>query len=216
MRHAGGVLVCPRCGIPLGGTEHELGIAWRCGACRGQSLNFSQFRRMVPEHGARDIWLEAMKRPVTPQQRTRCPECLAAMDAVLIPLNGRTIELDICLLCQRLWLDAQEENGVANPPGKSGKPFSLGTGKGPNTADAETVLTVMRRRERRAKASPDLRWISRCLVESLIAAGVAWVEIGVISGTRFADLLDFRDPIRIRLAIVAGAVWFVLRMLLKR
>jgi Zn-finger nucleic acid-binding protein len=111
VRHASGVLVCPRCAIPLGGREHELGIAWRCGKCRGQSLNFSQFRRMVPEHGARDIWLEAMKHPSVPSRRTRCPECLAAMDAVLIPFRGRSIELEICLPCQRLWLDAQEDAG---------------------------------------------------------------------------------------------------------
>ena len=28
VRHAAGVLVCPRCGIPLRGRDHKLGIAW--------------------------------------------------------------------------------------------------------------------------------------------------------------------------------------------
>jgi Zn-finger nucleic acid-binding protein len=108
VRTGPGLLVCPRCGISLRGTDHDLGIAWRCGPCGGQSLNFSQFRRMVPEHGANDIWLHAATRPDAPRHRTPCPECLAEMDAVLIPFQGRQIELDICQRCQRLWLDFQE------------------------------------------------------------------------------------------------------------
>jgi Zn-finger nucleic acid-binding protein len=104
-----GVLVCPRCGLPLAACEHALGIAWRCGYCHGQSLNFSQFRRMVPEDGANNLWATARERPQTPGQRTRCPECRADMDAVFIPLHRRTAELDICRPCQRLWLDRQED-----------------------------------------------------------------------------------------------------------
>jgi hypothetical protein len=30
------------------------------------------------------------------------------MDSVDLPVNGRAVELDICLPCQRLWLDRQE------------------------------------------------------------------------------------------------------------
>ena len=116
VRHAAGVLVCPRCGIPLRGREHELGIAWHCHACGGQSLNFSQFRRMDPEHGANDIWNEAAARPRTPPRRTKCPECLAGMDAVLISFRGHSIALAICRPCQRLWLDPLEEAGILPAP----------------------------------------------------------------------------------------------------
>ena len=114
VRHASGVLVCPRCEIALRGSDHELGIAWRCGRCQGQSLNFSQFRRLIPRHGADDIWQKVTANPLAPRRQTLCPECLARMDAVQIPLRGRPVELDICRPCQRLWLDRQEEPVVAS------------------------------------------------------------------------------------------------------
>jgi Zn-finger nucleic acid-binding protein len=116
LRHSAGVLVCPRCGIPLQGGDHELGIAWRCRACGGQSLNFSQFRRLVPERGANEIWLEAAAKPGIPKSHTRCPECLAAMDAVQIPFRGGSVELDICRRCQRLWLDRHEDSAIPSLP----------------------------------------------------------------------------------------------------
>lgn len=122
LRSGAGMLVCPRCGIPMHGNDHDLGIAWRCKACGGQSLNFSQFRRMVPEHGANDIWLQAANRPNAPKHPTECPECQAGMDAVLIPFRGAHVELDICRACQRLWLDRQEHEATPSlalaPPGE--------------------------------------------------------------------------------------------------
>jgi Zn-finger nucleic acid-binding protein len=105
-----GTVFCPRCGNPLQGCGHSLGIAWRCRTCGGQSLNFSQFRRMVPRYGADAIWNTATARPVPPLRRTLCPECGCPMAAVCIPLNGRQVELDICQPCQRLWLDPQAED----------------------------------------------------------------------------------------------------------
>ena len=108
VRHLYGTMTCPRCGRQLLPSEHAQGIAWRCRGCGGQSLNFSQFRRMVPEHGANAIWESASVRPVPPRRRTLCPECHTGMGSVDLPVNGRAVELDICLPCQRLWLDRQE------------------------------------------------------------------------------------------------------------
>lgn len=113
MRHLFGTMLCPRCGRALDGCDHTLGIAWRCVQCGGQSLNFSQFRRMIPQHGANAIWDSATARPVPPRRRTPCPECHSGMAAVNLPLNGRMVELDICLPCQRLWLDRQEDGEAA-------------------------------------------------------------------------------------------------------
>jgi len=167
LRHAAGVLVCPRCAVPLQGGDHELGIAWRCDSCRGQSLNFSQFRRLVPEEGARDIWLEAMKRPIAPPQRTCCPECRAAMHAVLIPFRGRNVELDICLPCQRLWMDAQEEEAAAMLPAISCAPHAPGAGRGLNSADTEAILTALERREHRQLRHRQRTWRIAAIILSL-------------------------------------------------
>lgn len=103
------VPVCPRCHLLLKGGKHATGIAWRCEGCGGESLNFSQFRRLIPELQANEIWMTAMEHPVAPRRRARCPECRRDMAAVLVPFQGRHIELDICRTCQRLWMDHQEQ-----------------------------------------------------------------------------------------------------------
>lgn len=103
--------VCPRCAINLRGEKHATGIAWRCPACGGQSLNFSQFRRMIPGARVDDIWLTATAEPVISPHRGKCPECRRIMHAVLVPWQNREIELDLCRPCQRLWMDNAE-----NPP----------------------------------------------------------------------------------------------------
>ncbi len=115
-------LTCPRCGTELQALRHETGLAWRCSGCGGQSLNFSQFRRMVPEPQANTIWETAMARPAAPRRRSLCPECRRDMAAVIIPLPpARELELDICRNCQRLWLDRQQQLAghlaAAGPPG---------------------------------------------------------------------------------------------------
>lgn len=64
---------------------------------------------MVPETHVDEIWVTITEQPVTAPNRTRCPECRRLMLAVLVPLQDREIELDICRPCQRLWLENQEK-----------------------------------------------------------------------------------------------------------
>jgi Zn-finger nucleic acid-binding protein len=101
-------MTCPRCGRQLNGARHETGIAWRCEGCGGQTLNFSQFRRLIPEPQANSIWERVMEKPARPRVRSLCPECRRDMAAVYVPSGGRRLELDICRSCQRVWLDSQE------------------------------------------------------------------------------------------------------------
>ena len=142
---AAGVMLCPRCRLPLEGCDHEQGIAWRCARCGGQSLNFSQFRHMVPESGANAIWENATARPDPPRQRTRCPECQADMAAVHFPLHGHEVELDICRQCQRLWLDQQQEAdrplNITQEPIPRPRPWSaaLGHRRTPEGSDRAPV-----------------------------------------------------------------------------
>ncbi len=104
----GMTMSCPRCRSALKADKHDTGIAWRCLSCGGQSLNFSQFRKLVPEPKANGIWEDAMLHPRAPRRRTLCPECERDMAAVLIPMAERELELEVCRNCQRLWLDSQE------------------------------------------------------------------------------------------------------------
>ena len=96
---------CPRCGGGLAPGKHDTGIAWRCLKCGGESLNFSQFRRMIPDEQVDVIWWTAKERPVAAPGGTACPECRRPMLAVLIPYREEELELDICQGCQRLWRD---------------------------------------------------------------------------------------------------------------
>jgi hypothetical protein len=107
---------CPLCGCRLHPLRHLTGIAWRCSSCGGQSLNFSQFRRLIPEHNAREIWLDAMLHPDAPSHPLRCPECRRQMCAVFIPLREKQIELALCQACQRLWLEPQEDTRTLRVP----------------------------------------------------------------------------------------------------
>ena len=63
---------------------------------------------MIPCLHANEIWMTAMEQPAAPRWQTGCPECRRDMTAVLIPYQGREVELEICRGCQRLWLDNQE------------------------------------------------------------------------------------------------------------
>lgn len=101
-------MTCPRCRMALEPCRHRRGIAWRCAGCGGQSLNFSQFRRMVPDYHANDIWEAVILHPLVPRREARCPECRREMSAVLLSVHQRDVELDVCRDCQRLWLDRQE------------------------------------------------------------------------------------------------------------
>ena len=209
VRHAQGTLLCPRCDIPLRGSDHALGIAWRCGACGGQSLNFSQFRRLVPEQGANDIWLQATVRPLAPRRPTACPECQAGMDAVHIPLRGTLLELDLCRLCQRLWLD--------QPVAEPSEPGSL--------AVAVSTPAVARPRRwfgKQPPSAPDLRSRGEAMFSLLehqadraqeyrSNRGRTWVTIaGIIGGALLLGLSTrgSSSDVNFRIAASGAALLF--------
>lgn len=217
IRHADGVLVCPRCEIPLRGSDHELGIAWRCGRCQGQSLNYSQFRRLVPEAGANDIWLEVATHPLRPRERTRCPECLADMDAVVIPLHGRSVELDICRPCQRLWLDRQEQGESATPglvrvsaalPVERRRGWfgaRAPAGESVSSAQREALFSALERNADGVERKLEHRLTVRFTLYGMVAAGVCYLLCWWVPSV-----------IRFRIATAAGLAVFALRLLRRK
>jgi hypothetical protein len=101
-------LECPRCRDRLLPTEEEAGMIWRCRQCRGISLNFSQFRKLVPAWHANRIWESAIAGPRLASPEVRCPECRRPMNAVDGRLPAGVLALKLCLVCQRLWMDAAD------------------------------------------------------------------------------------------------------------
>ncbi|MES2709028.1 MAG: hypothetical protein V4726_20700 [Verrucomicrobiota bacterium] len=134
-------MLCPRCRIPLNSRPHATGVAWGCGRCAGQSLNFSQFRKLLPQLQANEIWLTVMENPVVPQKRACCPECRTAMAAVLIPLESGGTQLDVCPPCQRLWMD---------PPARQARQLEEGLLAPGLREELPVVKMEGRRQERRA------------------------------------------------------------------
>lgn len=156
---------CPRCGGGLAPGRHETGIAWRCFKCGGESLNFSQFRRMIPEEQVDLIWWTAKGKPVASPQGTACPECRRPMLAVLIPFREVELELDICQGCQRLWRDGPAA-ARANPR------LNIGCG-----AAAKPPVLEMRPRPARPRRRGEGRMTGRSAVgskSSLITLLAGW------------------------------------------
>jgi uncharacterized protein YbaR (Trm112 family) len=117
-------LECPRCRGGLAATEEAAGIVWRCGQCRGISMNFSQFRKLVPAWHANRIWEAALRDPRRAQPAVCCPECRRFMNALEARLPAGVLDLKLCLSCQRLWMDAAG-GGVQVGLRDSGVPLSL-------------------------------------------------------------------------------------------
>lgn len=172
--------VCPRCDCNLTGQKHTTGIAWQCGSCGGQSLNFSQFRRMVPELHVNEIWLTTMEEPVPARHRTRCPECRRDMTAVLVPHSGKEVELDICRICQRLWLENQQHNSgrldiTRDPPPGRKPPLIRLTGRGVDDRAYQAFKEKLSRVEAFTRSQSEKRPIGfPSLVVLILSALLGW------------------------------------------
>jgi hypothetical protein len=70
------------------------------------------------------------------------------MAAVNLPLNGRMVELDICLPCQRLWLDRQED-------GEAAASFSLSVMPPPEKGSRLRLWFAPRRKGSRSEEEDD-------------------------------------------------------------
>lgn len=173
--------VCPRCDCNLSGKKHPTGIAWGCSSCGGQSLNFSQFRRMVPELHVNEIWLTAMEEPVPARHRTRCPECRRDMTAVLVPHHGNEVELDICRTCQRLWLENQQHKSerldiTGDSPSGRKPPLIRLTGRGVDDRAYQAFKEKLSRVEAFTRSQSEKRPIGfPSLVVLVISALLGWL-----------------------------------------
>lgn len=83
-------------------------MIWHCRQCRGISLNFSQFRKLVPAWHANRIWESAIAGPRLASPEVRCPECRRPTNALDGRLPAGVLALKLCLVCQRLWMEAAD------------------------------------------------------------------------------------------------------------
>lgn len=104
---------CPRCGLLL--DDHRLdGLrVYQCHQCTGHAVNLAQLRTRMPADGYRRMWQAARSAPA---EGPGCSVCSKPMRAVMA--GKPAVEIDVCIGCQMLWLDAgeQEKLGMSAPP----------------------------------------------------------------------------------------------------
>ena len=97
MRHT-----CPRCRTTLGDLHREGLRIYPCEACGGHAVTLTQLRGVTDKASFGRLWQAARGAPVAALD---CPSCAAKMRAA--DVDG--VEVDVCLVCQLIWLDAGEQ-----------------------------------------------------------------------------------------------------------
>lgn len=117
------VQTCPACGMGLDRVYYEGVPIWRCQGCRGVLVKSGQISRIIirdertlsdkVRDEAEQIKQATLKSkgryiPVSPPQLT-CPVCGNQMERSFYrALLPHRVEIDVCRLCQLLWLDEHE------------------------------------------------------------------------------------------------------------
>jgi Zn-finger nucleic acid-binding protein len=105
---------CPRCWVELKEKEEEVfGPDIRidiCPKCNGIWLDSGELKKMikdreVSDYLTKDIGLKS-RSPLI------CPRCRSLMDLE----RAEDVEVDVCLHCKGVWLDADELTGLKNVP----------------------------------------------------------------------------------------------------
>ena len=105
---------CPRCWVELKEKEEEiLGPNIRidiCPKCNGIWLDHGELKKMikdkeVTDYLTKDIGLKS-RSPLI------CPRCRNLMDLE----KAENVEVDVCLYCKGVWLDAGELEGLKDVP----------------------------------------------------------------------------------------------------
>jgi len=104
---------CPKCGVPLCGTEYEGVHVQVCPQCRGTLVEPPRLRAI--QRVRRRQWSDDEQRRITAcvmagdtAGRLRCPKCLMYMEKVRASRGGATFHLDRCAPCDAMWLDRGE------------------------------------------------------------------------------------------------------------
>ena len=97
---------CPECHVDLRKTECNPGVYWVCPSCGGRSATVSLLRQLIPKGVVNKMWQAAW---VGDYPRLRnCPACSNPMVEVPVGEGEAKFTLDVCIICQTIWFDANE------------------------------------------------------------------------------------------------------------
>lgn len=103
-------LTCPRCLSSLAPQAAPLGVVHSCPVCQGHATTLALLRRSVGAT-ADQLWRAAKANKVA--SGLPCPSCKKPMAQIVAAPAANAVELDLCRVCQLLWIDAGEALGCA-------------------------------------------------------------------------------------------------------
>jgi Zn-finger nucleic acid-binding protein len=113
-------LACPRCSVTLKAQRLDLKTAWLCESCAGLAINLAALRSDVEHPIVSALWQLARKSTAT---SLPCPSCKQALRLIHYMDGGTTLEADLCLSCQMIWLDYGEIDAIrSRNPASSARP----------------------------------------------------------------------------------------------
>ncbi len=163
---------CPSCSQELVKTNSGVGLLWVCSGCEGRAVTLSFLRRGVETDFLNQVWQQARASHATQKLGHRaCPGCSQKMPLVVVPTSDdEQLVLDVCPLCQFIWLDAGE---IAQLPIKTAAPESVKPDLSPEAKEAVALAQVEAWADRRNDLSdyrPMVPGLPELIAESMIRA----------------------------------------------
>jgi Zn-finger nucleic acid-binding protein len=98
-------LTCPHCASKLQPKKYGDRVAWTCPACSGLAFNLAVLRDEIDDAVVAQFWRQARSAAVA---AARCPSCRRAMRLIEHRTARVSLDADICVPCQLIWLDGGE------------------------------------------------------------------------------------------------------------
>lgn len=97
---------CPRCKLKLRKFNVDGNFFWDCPLCSGRAVSMDVVRKFVPLTIVKELWNRAYSS--TEVSDAICPVCNKNMTGVVLQVEDRIEEIDVCKSCRFVWFDPQE------------------------------------------------------------------------------------------------------------
>lgn len=106
-------LTCPRCSVALKPQRLDDKTVWSCTSCAGLAINLAALRTDVEQPIVNALWQLARKSETT---SLPCPSCRQSLRLIHYAQGTVTLEADLCISCQLVWLDHGELDAIRRRP----------------------------------------------------------------------------------------------------
>jgi rubredoxin len=88
------------------------GMYWECPDCDGRSIGVAVLKKSVEPRTIQTLWRVAYEGGGVRSQG--CLHCMQPMRRVSEDINGQTLQLDVCKICQYLWFEPAQLGAPAD------------------------------------------------------------------------------------------------------